>query len=78
MVDNSGTIYNGPVTVLKWHLIICAVGVGYLDESATGAFNETVGILYFGGGCNDIGLVVVDPSVALPPPGFRSKLAWKQ
>ena len=38
-----------------------------MEESASSAFKEIVGALYFGGGCDDIGLVVVYPLEALDP-----------
>ena len=41
-----------------------------MDKSAPGAFNKAVGVLSFGGGCNDIGLVVVYPLEALSPDEF--------
>ena len=53
-----------------WYLLLCEVGAGYFNESAPGAFDETFGALYFGGGCNDLVLGVVDPSEALAPHEF--------
>ena len=61
MVENSGIMENGPVPLFAWCLLICEVGAGHLDESAPGSFDEIVGALYFGGGCNDLGFVAVDP-----------------
>ena len=74
MVEHYGTMEDGPVPVFAWHLIICEVGAGNLDESVPGVFNKTVGALSFGGGCDDIGFVVVDSSEALAPHEFLAKV----
>ena len=50
-----------PVPVFVWHLLLCEVVTGNLDESTSDAFNDTVGALYFGGVCDDLGLVAVYP-----------------
>ena len=70
MVENSGTIEDGPVPVFAWYLFICEVGAGHLDESAPGLFEETVGAMSFGEGYNYLGFVVVDPLEALAPHEF--------
>ena len=41
-----------------------------MNESAPGEFDKTVGALSLGRSCNDLGLVVVDPSEALAPHNF--------
>ena len=41
-----------------------------MEESAPGAFNETVGTLSFGRGYDGLGFFVVDPSDALSPHDF--------
>ena len=61
MVENSGTMEDGPVPLFAGCLLLCEAGAAHLDVSAPSAFNETIGALYFGGGCDDIGLVVVCP-----------------
>ena len=61
---------DGPVPVLAYHLLLCELGAGHLDGSAPGASEETVGDLSFGGCCNNLGLVVDDPSEALAPHYF--------
>ena len=70
MVDPYGTVEDGPVPVLAYHLLPCELGAGHLDGSAPGASEETVGDLSFGGGCNNIGLVVADTSKAISPHYF--------
>ena len=50
MVHNSGTMEDISVEVLVRHFILCEVVTVHMDESAPGAFNETVGALYFVGG----------------------------
>ena len=61
MIDHSVAMEDGPVPVFTWHMLICEVGAGHLDESASGVLDKTVDALSFGGGCNDLGLVVIDP-----------------
>ena len=60
VIENYGAVEDVPAPVLMWHLILFEVHAGYFNESAPGAFDETVGAMSFGGGCNDTGLVVVD------------------
>ena len=45
-----------------------------MNESAPGEFDKTVGALSLGRSCNDLGLVVVDPSEALAPHNFFVKV----
>ena len=70
MVENSGTMEDVPVPVCSGHLFLCEIGAGHLYKSETGAFNDAVGALSFGRGCDDLGLVVIYPSEALPPMSF--------
>ena len=62
MVEHSGAMEYGPVPVLPRHLFLGEVCAGHLDKSPPGAFDETVGALSLGGGGDDLGLVVVDPT----------------
>ena len=62
VVEHSGTMEDGPVPVFSWYLILCEIDAGHMDNITPGAFNKTVGALYFSGGCNNLGLVVVYPS----------------
>ena len=78
MSEHSGTLEDCPVPVFLGHLLLFGVGTGHLDEGLTGAFNETVCALSFGGGCDDIRYIVIDPSEALNPMSFQSKLVWKR
>ena len=50
VVDHYGTMENGPVLVLAWHILICETGAGHLDESTPGSFKDTFGALSFGRG----------------------------
>ena len=43
-------------------MFLSEVGAGHLDEGLSCKFDKTVGALSLGGGGNDLGLVVVDPS----------------
>ena len=61
MVDHSGAVEDGLVPVFPWHLFLCEVGAGHLNKSAPGALDKTVVALSLVGGCNDLGLVVIDP-----------------
>ena len=75
VVENSGTIEDGPVPVFAWYLFICEVGAGHLDEIPPGAFEETVGALSLGESGDDLVLVVVDPPEALPPHEFAVEVS---
>ena len=75
MVEHSVTMEDGSVPVFTGNFLICEVGAGHLDESAPGAFNDNVGALYFVGGCDDLGLVVVYPSEELSPDDFLIKVS---
>ena len=70
MVENSVTMEDGLVPVFAGHLLLYEVGADHLDEIDPGVFNKNVGVLSFGGGCNDIRLVVSYPSEALAPDEF--------
>ena len=48
-------------------MFLSEVGAGHLDEGLSCTFDKTVGALSLGGGGNDLGLVVVDPSEAVAP-----------
>ena len=60
MVEHYGIMEDVPVLVFAWYLLLCEVGTGHLDESVPGVFDDTVGDLSFGVGCDDLGSVVVD------------------
>ena len=51
-------------------MFLCEVGVGHLNDTVTVSFGNTNGALSLGGSCNDLRLVVVDPSEALAPHEF--------
>ena len=74
MVEHYGSVEDVPVPVLPRHLFLGEVGAVHLDEGPPGAFGETVGTLSLGGGGNDLGLVVVDPSDALAIHDFAVKV----
>ena len=42
MVDHSGAVEDVPLPVLPWHMFLCELGTGYLNESTTAAFDKTV------------------------------------
>ena len=44
--------------------------MGHLNDTVTVSFGNTNGALSLGGSCNDLRLVVVDPSEALAPHEF--------
>ena len=75
VVENYGAVEDGPVPVLLTHIFPGEVGAGHLDDSPPGAFGETVGALYLGGGGDDLGLVVVDPPEALYPHNFAVEVS---
>ena len=75
--DNSGNMDNGAVPVLVWHLLLCEVGAVHLDKNTPGTFNENVGAMYFVGGFNDLGFVVVCPLEALAPNDFAIRVEVK-
>ena len=77
MVDNSGTMEDGPVPLFAGCLLLCEAGAAHLDMSDPSAFNDTIGALYFGGGCDDLGLVVVCPLEALAPHEFLIELGME-
>ena len=77
MFGNSGAVEDCPVPVFVWHLFLYEVGAGHLNESVQGAFDKTVGAMSLGGGCDDIGLVVVDTSEALDPHEFLTKVGME-
>ena len=70
VIDHSEAMEDVPVPVFTWPLLIREVGAVHLDDSAPGVFGDTVGALYFGGGCDDLGPAVVDPLEALVPNEF--------
>ena len=74
MVEHYGITEDIPVPVFVGNLLLCEVDAGHLDKSATSAFNKTVGPLSFGGGCNDIGIVVVYPAEEVAPHEFLIKV----
>ena len=61
VVEHYGTVEDVPIPVFAWHMLLCEVSVGHLDESSPGSFDKTVGALSFGGVFDNHGLVVVDP-----------------
>ena len=73
VVDHSETMEDVPVPVFAWYFLLCEVDAGHFDKSAPVSFDETIGALYFGKGCNDIVFFAVDPSKALSPHEFPLK-----
>ena len=73
VVRHSGTMEDEPVPVFVCHLILCEVGTVYLDDIILGAFNETIGALSFGRGCDDLGIFVIYPLEELAPDEFAIK-----
>ena len=70
MVVHSGIMEDGPVPIFASHFILCEVGAGHLGESVPGAFKETVEVLSFDRGCNNLIFFVVYLSEALYPDDF--------
>ena len=54
MVENYGTMEDGPVPVFVGNLLLCELGTGNMDKGAPGVFNDTVGALSFGRGCGQV------------------------